>query len=81
MMVFGAGHLGEEHGKSYDVEMKTWKEFKASKIIESVHPNPYEQQYWVNILDRVHQGLVDTWDYQWSYACWSQNGFSSRTRS
>jgi hypothetical protein len=62
--------------QNYDVEMKTWKEFKASKIIDSVHTNPYEQQYWVNILDRVHQGLIDTWDYQWSYACWSQGGLS-----
>ncbi len=60
----------------YDVEMKTWKELKASEIINFIYNNPYEQRYWFNIFNQVHAGLIDTWDYQWTYTCWSQGGLS-----
>ena len=60
--------------KHYDVEMKTWEEFKVSKIINSVHTDTYEQNYWLNIFEEVDKGLIDTWDYQWTYVCWSQGG-------
>ena len=62
--------------KNYDVNLKSWEEFKISQAIESVHTNPYEQKYWSEILDRVYQGKIDTWDYQWNYACWSQGGLA-----
>ena len=62
--------------KNYDVDLKSWEEFKMSQAIESVHINPYEQKYWSEILDRVYQGKIDTWDYQWNYACWSQGGLA-----
>ncbi|OBQ19589.1 MAG: hemolytic protein HlpA-like protein [Anabaena sp. WA113] len=62
--------------KHYDLEMKTWEEFKISKITNSIHSHSYEQNYWLNIFETVHKGLIDTWDYQWTYACWSQGGLS-----
>jgi hypothetical protein len=63
--------------QNYDVGLKSWEEFKISQAIESVHINPYEQKYWSEILDRVYQGKIDTWDYQWNYACWSQGGLAA----
>jgi len=30
--------------------------------------------YWTNIFERVYKGEIDTWDYQWLFACWIQNG-------
>ena len=60
----------------YDVEIKNWEEFKSSKIINSIHTDTYEQNHWLNIFEQLHQGLIDTWDYQWDYACWSQGGLS-----
>jgi hypothetical protein len=33
-----------------------------------------EAVYWSLKLDKVYRGLVDTWDYQWSLACWMQGG-------
>ncbi len=60
----------------YDVEMKTWSEYKKLNLIRSLCEDAYEQKYWIDIFDRVFSGAVDTWDYQWLYACWSQNGLS-----
>lgn len=62
--------------KYYDVEMKSWSEYKQGNLLASVCEYPAEQKYWTNIFDRVFAGNIDTWDYQWTYACWSQSGLS-----
>ncbi len=60
----------------YDFEMKTWPEYKKLNLIESVCDNPDEQRFWTNIFDSVFAGSVDTWDYQWTYACFAQRGLA-----
>jgi hypothetical protein len=60
----------------YDVTMKTWPEVKELRLLESLFPNHDEQQYWANIFEQVMQNRLDTWDYQWVYTCWMQNGLS-----
>lgn len=62
--------------KHYDVEMNAWEDFKRLGIIDSIYHDIYEQKYWLNIFDLVYQGSIDTWDYQWIYACWLQSGLS-----
>jgi hypothetical protein len=62
--------------KHYDYRMKTWPEFKSANGMGLVRKDPYEQRYWTAIFDRTFAGQVDTWDYQWVYACWAQNGLS-----
>lgn len=64
--------------KHFDYDMKTWPEFKKTKMIASVCENPYEQKYWTKIFDRMFENapVPDIWDYQWLYNFWSQNGLS-----
>lgn len=62
--------------KHYDVNIKTWPEYKKLDILSSLWESPSEQKYWTDIFDRVFEGTIDTWDYQWAYACWSQSGIS-----
>ena len=62
--------------KYYDVYLKTWSEYKNLEMISSLCEDYYEQKYWTDIFERVFRGAVNTWDYQWLYACWSQNGLS-----
>jgi hypothetical protein len=60
----------------YDYYMKTWPEFKRAGLLKFVCEDPYEQKFWTDILDQMHADpqVIDTWDYQWTYACWSQSG-------
>lgn len=60
----------------YDYSMKTWPKFKQAGLLELVCESQYEQKYWTNIFDQMYDDpqIIDTWDYQWIYACWSQNG-------
>ena len=60
----------------YDVEMKTWPEYNKLGIIDSFCENKYEKKYWTDIFNLTFDGSINTWDYQWTYACWSQNGLS-----
>lgn len=62
--------------KYYDVGMQTWSDLKKMDMINLTCESIYEQRYWNNIFENVFNGVVDTWDYQWLYACWSQSGLS-----
>lgn len=62
--------------KYYDVEMKSWPEYKQGNFIASVCEHPAEQKYWTDIFDSVFAGSVNSWAYQWTYTCWSQSGLS-----
>jgi hypothetical protein len=64
--------------KHYDYFMKTWPQFKASGLLEQICDNSYEVKYWTSIFDQMHADpqISDTWDYQWIYACFSQNGLA-----
>ena len=28
------------------------------------------------LFDNIYDGKIDTWDYQWTFSCWAQNGLS-----
>lgn len=62
--------------KYYDLEMKTWTEFKEANVIKNICDSIDEQKYWLNIFEQNYKGTINTWDYQWTYACWSQGGLS-----
>ena len=60
----------------YDYTMKQWPRFKESGLLEFICTDPYELKYWVSIFDQMHEDpqVIDTWDYQWMFAIWSQRG-------
>lgn len=64
--------------KHYDYYMQTWPQFKESGLLQQVCESPYEVKYWTGIFDQMHTDpqVLDTWDYQWIYACFSQNGLA-----
>jgi len=60
----------------YDVDMKTFPTFKDQRCIESIFSEPRVQQYWMMNFQKMYEKKIDTWDYQWVYAIWSNNGLS-----
>jgi len=62
--------------RHYDVTISSWPVARMEKWLESILEDPLEIEYWTGIFDRVHRGEIDTWDYQWLYTCWTQNGLS-----
>lgn len=60
----------------YDVNMQEWPVIRDGKWLAGVLDDERQQHYWTNIFEQVHGGLIDTWDYQWTFACWVQNGLT-----
>ncbi|MBL7131557.1 MAG: glycosyltransferase family 2 protein [Candidatus Omnitrophica bacterium] len=60
----------------YDVDMKSWSDYKNSNKIKRMFVNPCEWKYWRWVFDKMLEAKVDTWDYAWHYACLRQEGLS-----
>jgi hypothetical protein len=62
--------------KHYDVEMKLWPEIKNGSWLHDLLLDRRAIKYWTKTFQRVYEGKIDTWDYSWTFACWSQNGLT-----
>lgn len=60
----------------YDVEMKGFNSFEKVDQIKNIFKQKATQRYWNNIFSNVSKGMIDTWDYQWTYTVLSNNGLS-----
>ena len=62
----------------YDFYMRLWPEIKSKGILTNKFKFKRKtlNKYWSNIFDRVFQGKIDTWDYQWFFACLINDGLS-----
>ncbi|GAB4015110.1 nucleotide-diphospho-sugar transferase [Spirosoma koreense] len=60
----------------YDVEMKDYDTYrKTGGINETVIYRP-SLSYWKFSFDNTRSGIIDTWDYQWVFAIWKNQGFT-----
>ena len=60
----------------YDVGLSAWPSARQEGWLASILDDPLEIAYWTEIFDKTYRGVIDTWDYQWLFACWCQNGLS-----
>ncbi len=60
----------------YDVEMKLWPKIRDENWLQSIFKESRSINYWREILQATYEGEINTWDYQWTFACWLQNGLT-----
>jgi hypothetical protein len=60
----------------YDVDMKLWPLLRDTPFLSAIFNTPEVIQYWSNVFERVYEGGIDTWDYQWMFACWLNSGLT-----
>jgi hypothetical protein len=53
--------------KHYDVNMRLWPIVKDGDWLNLIFSNENEKKYWYNTFERVYNGEIDTWDYQWFF--------------
>jgi hypothetical protein len=61
---------------NYDVDMKNWPDFLSLGLMRSICDGEPERRYWTEHFQRVYNGQNDTWNYQCTYAYWSQSGLA-----
>ncbi|MFA5403432.1 MAG: hypothetical protein WC358_00685 [Ignavibacteria bacterium] len=62
--------------KHYDVAIKSLDEFKSKNKIANILPDEKMQKHWLKLFQTVYDNALDTWDFQWVYTVWEQNGMS-----
>lgn len=62
--------------KFYDVDMTSYPNFCEYYNLKNVLPDKKMQGAWLESFKQVYDNQLDTWDYQWTYAIWQQNGLS-----
>jgi hypothetical protein len=60
----------------YDVDMKLWLTIRDNNWLMDILNSKVGMTYWKNIFQDVCDNLIDTWDYQWTFACWIQSGLT-----
>jgi len=60
----------------YDPEIKKYPELLKLNQFPFYYNNPSELELKMNQYDRLYANEIDTWDYQWSLAKYTQNGLS-----
>lgn len=63
--------------KNYDLSMSDYPIFKSNQDIKGIWgDNKGLCKYWLKIFDKVYNDQVNTWDYQWTYSIWKNNGLT-----
>ncbi len=60
----------------YDFELKDYPNFKLKNKIDNYFKTDLLKQYWFNKFDTVHQKKIDTWDYQWTFTIFNNDGIT-----
>ena len=61
----------------YDVHMKGWSEWlNRGGLARIANGSRLVETYWRLIMESAMANRIDTWDYQWTYACWRMGGLS-----
>ncbi len=60
--------------RHYDVDINVWPLVRDGGWLTDVLRDAAAVEDWSWIFERLREGEIDTWDYQWTLACWLQNG-------
>ena len=58
--------------KHYDASMRAWPIKRKTKLLDEILENVAATNYWKDIFDKTYSGMIDTWDYQLLFTCWSK---------
>ena len=56
--------------------MKDWPNIREKSSLSKSIGYRVSDRYWQKIFDRVYQGKIDTWDFQWTWANWKNQRVS-----
>ena len=60
--------------KFYDVEIKSWEKIRNEGNLKSIIAEKQVRAYWNRKFNQLYQNKIDTWDFQWTFSSFIQNG-------
>ena len=58
----------------YDYDIVNWPDLRSTDWLDSRLDTSAAVVNWRQIFDQMYNAKIDTWDYQWTFACWRNNG-------
>jgi hypothetical protein len=59
----------------FDYDIVKWQDLRSTDWLETLLDTPAAIAYWQQIFDEVyHADKLHIWDYQWTFACWQNQG-------
>ena len=62
--------------KHYDFQISHWPRVRQDDLLAAVFAENRGRRYWMRIFDGLLQ-VRNTWDYQWTFACWLHGGLTA----
>ncbi|PZO41466.1 MAG: hemolytic protein HlpA-like protein [Pseudanabaena frigida] len=60
----------------YDVDMRLWDRIRDGDWLLDILQDRSAVREWNQNYQKIYDRITDTWDYQWTFACWLQSGLS-----
>jgi hypothetical protein len=60
--------------QQFDLDLTDYKDFIESDYLKQLALNKEQEQFWITTFERLLQSRYDTWDYQWMYSIYKNNG-------
>jgi hypothetical protein len=60
--------------QKYSYGIQGLADFIAQNKIQKIFSRRCDQKYWINIFHKMENYEIDTWDYQWTYAIFCNDG-------
>ena len=61
----------------YDVNLKLWPTIRSGSWLQDILHDDRRVGAWEENFEKIYAHKIDTWDYQWTFACWVQNGLTA----
>jgi hypothetical protein len=58
----------------YRYHITSWPDRRSTDWLEARLDTAAAVANWRQIFDQIYNREIDTWDYQWTFACWQNNG-------
>ena len=62
--------------QQYDLDMKLWPEIRDGNFLADVLGDSHAVKVWTKTFELCYEGKIDTWDFQWAFASFIQNGMN-----
>jgi hypothetical protein len=62
--------------RHYDADMRLWPEVAKSDLFQQAFDDEKSYDYRKQVFQKAFQGEINSWDPQWVFTCWAQNGLA-----
>ena len=62
--------------RHYDGDLRLWPRLRPTDWLERFVGDRATARFWRAVFDRDARGEIDTWDFAWTFACWTQHGLT-----